>query len=121
MSLPPFDASRCDDSNELLLIFIRSLVAELFRFSHFFLKSDRTEPNRTVPVRFSFGFGSYPNRKKTAPNRPVRSFIYDFNSLCSSENVCLSFFSFFVFFFCSLANFVILFFFSFLDFDFFAL
>ena len=56
------------------MVFVRSLNGRIFVFSHFFLKSDRTEPNRTVPVRFHFGSRFYPNRKKTEPNRPVRSF-----------------------------------------------
>ncbi|EXX63080.1 hypothetical protein RirG_155680 [Rhizophagus irregularis DAOM 197198w] len=46
-------------------------------FFAFFLISDRTEPNRTVPVRFHFGFRFYPNRKKTELNRPIQSFITD--------------------------------------------
>ena len=70
--LLPFDASRWEDSNELWLVIVRSLNGRIFVFSHFFLKSDRTEPNRTVSVpnrtenrtEFLVGSGSVPGSNR---------------------------------------------------------
>ena len=52
MILPPFDASRRDESNDICLDFVRSLDGRLFDFSHFY--KNRIKPNRTAgfSVRF---------------------------------------------------------------------
>src|SRR6185369_13132134 len=52
MILPPFDASRRDESNDIWLDFVRSLDGRLFDFSHFY--KNRIKPNRTAgfSVRF---------------------------------------------------------------------
>ncbi|PKK63414.1 hypothetical protein RhiirC2_788944 [Rhizophagus irregularis] len=53
MILPPFDASRRDESNDIWLDVIQSLDGRLFDFSHFY--KNRIKPNRTAgfSVRFS--------------------------------------------------------------------
>ncbi|CAB4427763.1 unnamed protein product [Rhizophagus irregularis] len=52
MILPPFDASRRDESNDIWLDFVRLLDGRLFDFSHFY--KNRIKPNRTAgfSVRF---------------------------------------------------------------------